>query len=49
MGDYHLTFAEIETMPLGVLFDLEVVGSKIDAAFEAKHARKNKVFVDQIL
>ena len=38
-------------MLLDVLFDLEVVDSKIEAAFEqnrGKHQRK-KVFVDQIL
>lgn len=48
---YHLSFAEIESMPLDVLFDMEVVDSKIEAAFDDKHAKKNKkqVFIDQIL
>ena len=38
---YHLSFSEIEKMPLDVLFDLEVVDSKIEAAFEDKRNRKN--------
>lgn len=46
---YHLSFAEIESMPLDVLFDMEVVDSKIEAAFEDKHAKKQQVFIDQIL
>lgn len=51
MSDYHLSFAEIENMPLDILLDLEVVGSKVEAAFEAKHGklRDKKVFIDQIL
>lgn len=52
---YHLTFAETEKMPLSVLFDLEVVDSKVEAAFEeqtqkAKSLRgAGRVFIDQIL
>ena len=51
MGDYHLSFAEIEGMPLAILLDLEVVDSKVEAAFAAKREKKNKpeVFIDQIL
>lgn len=39
---YHLSFAEIESMPLGLLFDMEVVDSKIDAAFEDKREREQQ-------
>lgn len=56
---YHLSFEEIERMPLGVLFDLEVVDSKIEAAFEEKRGNskgsKGKPFchpkrtIDQIM
>ena len=51
MSDYHLSFAEIEEMPLAILLDLEVVDSKVEAAFAAKRGKKNKpeVFIDQIL
>ena len=52
---YHLAFAEIESMPLDVLFELEVVDSKIEAEFEKKRRvtgsrdkHDNKVFIDQI-
>lgn len=57
-GDYHLSFAEIEEMPLEILLDLELVDSKVQAAFEEKQrplSRLNKlyngeyVFIDQIL
>ena len=41
MSEYHLSFAEIESMPLGILLDLEVVDSKVEAAFEAKRTGKN--------
>ena len=40
MKDYNLSFEEIESMPLEILLDLEVVDSKIDAAFEEKSARE---------
>ena len=39
-------------MPLGILLDLEVVDSKVEAAFEAKRTGKNdkkEVFIDEIL
>lgn len=59
MSDYNLSFKEIEKMPLAVLFDLEVVNSKIEAAFEEKRQStktgKNKPFcypkrtIDQIM
>ena len=39
---YHLKFAEIETMPLETLFDLEVVDSKIEAAFEERRSKAPK-------
>ena len=51
MSDYHLSFNEIEKMPLDILLDLELVDSKVEAAFEAKRKAKDKkhVFIDQIL
>jgi hypothetical protein len=51
MSDYHLSFAEIEAMPLDILLDLEVVGSKVEATFEAKRGKRRgeEVFIDQIL
>ena len=46
-------------MPLEILLDLDVVGSKVEAAFEEKHRTKKgglnrlyggeEVFIDQIL
>lgn len=51
MGDYNLSFNEIEEMPLEILLDLEVVDSKVEAAFAAKRGKKKgqEVFIDQIL
>ena len=59
MTDYHLSFGSIENMPLEFLLDLEVVDSKIEAAFEEKRQStkggKNKPFnypkrtIDQIM
>ena len=51
MSDYHLSFTAIEEMPLDVLLDLEVVDSKVEAAFAAKRQTKSKrqVFIDDIL
>lgn len=54
MSDYHLSFEAIENMPLEILLDLEIVDSKIEAAFAEKrnsrHSKgKQKIFVDQIL
>lgn len=46
MSEYHLGFAEIEKMPLELLLDLEVIDSKVEAAFEAKRTGKKKAFVD---
>lgn len=37
-----MSFDEIEKMPLAVLFDLEVVDSKIEAAFEEKRGKNHK-------
>lgn len=39
---YHLAFAEIETMPLELLLDLEVVDSKIEATFVKKRSSNKK-------
>ncbi len=41
-------------MPLGVLLDIEIVDSKIEAAFSAKRGGKNKrvkkeAYIDQIM
>ena len=44
MSEYHLSFKAIEEMPLDVLLDLEVVDSKVEAAFSAK--RDKKKFID---
>ena len=37
-----MSFAEIEEMPLEILLDLEVVESKVEAAFDSKHNGKRK-------
>ena len=42
LSKYHLSYSEIEEMPLSVLFDLEVVDSKIEAAFDEKRSLKEK-------
>lgn len=42
LSKYHLSYSEIEEMPLAVLFDLEVVDSKIEAAFDEKRSSKEK-------
>lgn len=42
LSEYHLSFDEIEQMPLAVLFDLELVDSKIEAAFEDKRNKGQK-------
>ena len=58
MSDFHLSFDEIENNSLEFLLDLEILDSKVDAAFEKKQreeSRLNKlyggerVFIDQIL
>jgi len=59
MSDYHLSFNTIEEMPLEILLDLEIVDSKVEAAFEEKRQSKktgeNKPFchpkrtIDQIM
>ena len=36
-------------MPLELLLDMEVVDSKVEAAFSAKRGGKKKVFIDEIL
>ena len=54
MSEYHLSFAEVEEMPLEILLDIEIVDSKIEAAFSAKRGGKNKrakkeAYIDQIM
>lgn len=52
MSDYHLSFEAIEKMPLDILLDLEIVDSKVEAAFaEQRNAKKSKkkVYIDQLL
>lgn len=55
MSDYHLSFNTIEEMPLEILLDLEIVDSKVEAAFEEKRQSTNKPFchpkrtIDQIM
>ena len=54
-----MSFSEIEEMPLELLLDIEVVDSKVEAAFEAKRQKtrgsKRKPFsypkktIDQIM
>ena len=49
-----MSFAEIEEMPLEILLDLEVVDSKIEAAFAAQKGKKGKkakkeAYIDQIM
>lgn len=49
MSDYHLSFAEIEETPLDILLDMEVVDSKIEAAFADNRHKKKEVPIDFIL
>ena len=52
MSEYHLSLEAIEKMPLEILLDLEIVDSKVEAAFaEQRDAKKGKkkVYIDQIL
>lgn len=61
MSDYHLSFAEIERMPLDLLLDFEVVDSKVEAAFNlSREGKKTKTgkhipfsgegkYIDQIM
>ena len=54
MSDYHLSFGEIESMTLDLLLNLEVIDSKVEAAFEkqrrATHGWKREyAYIDQIL
>jgi len=41
-GDFHLSFDEVEKMPLEILFDLELVDSKVQAAFEEQRGNTKK-------
>ena len=54
MSDYHLSFAEIEGMELDFLLSLELIDSKVDAAFEkqcrATHGwQRQFAYIDEIL
>jgi len=54
MSDYHLSFAEIEGMELGLLLDLEVIDSKVENAFEKQRratrgGKRQFAYIDQIL
>ncbi|MBR6712124.1 MAG: hypothetical protein IKI76_03925 [Selenomonadaceae bacterium] len=42
MSEYHMSFAEIEEMPLELLLDFEIVDSKVTAAFDSKRSGKRK-------
>lgn len=53
-----MSFAEIESTSLEFLLDLEIIDSKVEAAFEEKHRATSKfkklyggemVYIDQIL
>lgn len=37
-----MSFSEIEEMPLKILLDLEVVDSKVEAAFNSKRSSKSR-------
>lgn len=41
-SDYHMTPAEIDESDLELLLDMEVLDSKIDAAFAEKSKRQSK-------
>lgn len=50
MSDYHLSFSEIEEMPLEILLNLEILDSKVEAAFANKRGKRNKkIYIDEIL
>lgn len=54
MSDYHLSFAEIEGMELDLLLDLEVIDSKVEAAFERQRratrgGKREFAYIDEIL
>ena len=54
LSEYHLSFSEIEKMPLEILLDIEIVDSKVEAAFEQQRNSKRgksqkQVFIEQIL
>lgn len=51
LSDYHLSFEAIEKMPLELLLDLEIIDSKVEAAFADKRKPKDskKMFLNQIL
>ena len=45
-----MSFAEIEEMPLEILLDIEVVDSKVEAAFsERRNGKKKEAFIDEIM
>ena len=51
VADYHMTPAEIDDTDLDFLLDMEVLDSRIDAAYSEQRDKKDKkkVFIDQIL
>ena len=54
MSDYHLSFAEIEGTELDLLLDLELIDSRISAAFEKQRratrgGKREFAYIDQIL
>ena len=54
MSDYHLSFNETEVTSLDFMLDLELIDSKVEAAFEQKRRvtngwKREQVFIDQIL
>lgn len=53
-ADWHMTPNEIDETDLELLLDMEVLDSKIDAAFDEQRDKKKsppkqQVFIDQIL
>ena len=54
MSDYHLAFGEIESMELDLLLSLEVIDSKVTAAFEKQRRvtrgwQREFAYIDEIL
>ena len=54
MSDYNLSFKETEVTSLEFMLDLELIDSKVEAAFERGRRltngwKKERVFIDQIL
>lgn len=54
MSDYNLSFKDTELTSLDFMLDLELIDSKVEAAFEQRRRltngwKREQVFIDQIL